>query len=492
VIVRVLVIDLNNFSRYPTLPVGQLVAVMRSQGVNVDVLSPLARGVKGYPRLTRAKPWGIFEDRLRYWSAVTPSKNVRRIRSAAARLVRPGGSGDREAILDYTEEMLRKKPDVVLISAYTMYYETCAEVARLCKARNVPVIVGGNYFVDRDIVERWLSIDGVAAVYGGEPERDLVSILRDLIDARDISKYRGVSVASKIVPPAPPLERLDDLPFPDYSDFPWHLYPNRIVPIMTGRGCGWGNCRFCADVVTSAGRTFRSRSLQHVIDEIKVQRERHKADLFVFLDLKLNSDLELWRGLIDALPVVAPNAAWTTSVHVDTRADHGLFIQDLAKAKASGLARITTGLETGSPKLLKSMAKGTDVARSSEFIRSAAGVGISVRLTTMIGYPGEQPEDVESTTEFLYENEPGIERVMLNRFSLMAGTPLDHRTQKKTSDYPLLSRGALDPTSAIVEHENLMNSTKAHRRAVNRLLGAVHRINRKPLNAQAQEFEGVM
>ena len=62
---RALVIDLNNFSRYPTLPVGQLVASLRTAGLDVDVLSPFARGVQGYPRLTRAKPWGLLNDRLR-------------------------------------------------------------------------------------------------------------------------------------------------------------------------------------------------------------------------------------------------------------------------------------------------------------------------------------------------------------------------------------------------------------------------------------------
>jgi len=50
-----LVVDLNNFSRYPTLSVGALVAVLRRRGDVVDVLSPLARGVQGYPRLTRAR-----------------------------------------------------------------------------------------------------------------------------------------------------------------------------------------------------------------------------------------------------------------------------------------------------------------------------------------------------------------------------------------------------------------------------------------------------
>ena len=67
---RALIVDLNNFSRYPTLPVRLIVAILRIAGVATDVLSPLARGVKGYPRLPREKPWGLIANRLRYWSAV--------------------------------------------------------------------------------------------------------------------------------------------------------------------------------------------------------------------------------------------------------------------------------------------------------------------------------------------------------------------------------------------------------------------------------------
>ena len=59
---------------------------------------------------------------------------------------------------------------------------------------------------------------------------------------------------------APPLADLDRLPFPDYSQFPWSKYPNIIVPMITGRGCGWGVCTFCSDVTSTAGRRFRSRS----------------------------------------------------------------------------------------------------------------------------------------------------------------------------------------------------------------------------------------
>lgn len=490
---RALVIDLNNFSRYPTLPVGLIVAVLRQHGIEVDVLSPLARGVQGYPRLSRAKPFGLLFDRLGYWSAITRSEWVRRLRRRVARALQPVAPEHRDAVLTYAREMLSRRPDVVLISAYTMHEDTCAALAQLCQDHRVPVLVGGNYFVAGEIVERWLRFDGVSAVFGGEPEIVLPNLISDLVAGRDLRRYAGVSLpGASASPPAPPLVGLDRLPFPDYRDFPWDRYPNRIVPIMTGRGCEWGKCRFCGDVITSAGRTYRTRSLQNVLDEIRTQRERHATSLFVFLDLKLNSNVALWRGLIERFPEVAPGAAWTASVHVDSRGDNGLLREDLINAQKAGLVRVTTGLETASQPLLKQMAKGTIPDRVAAFVRDASDAGISVRMTAMLGYPGEVADDVDATNRFLSENQQWIERLMLNRFALMPGTDADRRSLERPETLPGLHRGALDPLGAVIDHSNPMWASRDHRRAAYRLLETVHRINRKPLSAQAREFEGVM
>ena len=59
--------------------------------------------------------------------------------------------------------------------------------------------------------------------------------------------------------PAPPLRGLDRIPVPDFTDFPWDRYPDRVVPVMTGRGCQWSKCLFCNDIATVSGRTFRTR-----------------------------------------------------------------------------------------------------------------------------------------------------------------------------------------------------------------------------------------
>lgn len=490
---RVLVIDLNNFSRYPTLSIGYLVAILRESGFSVDVLSPFAKGIHGYPRVTQASPWDVYYNFVKHWSAVTPNRIIRKLRKQIREFSSPGGREQKKIIVQYTKELLENNPDVVLISAYTMHASICHDIGRLCSTKKVPVIVGGSYFVEPEIAAIWKSIPGVSAVYAGEPESDLSKIVSDLVNGKDISHYPGVLVQeNKSRPPAPPLLRLDNVPFPDYSDFPWSSYPNRIIPMMTGRGCGWGHCKFCSDVVTSSGRTFRSRSIDNVMEEITFQVSRFNTDLFVFLDLKLNSDLQLWRGLISRFPETVPDAKWTASVHVDNRSDNGLSKKDLQRARKAGLVRITCGIETGSEKVQKLMAKGTRVKRLSQFLKDAYAADLSVRMTSIIGYPGEEPADVDLTAQFIEEHSDYIERIILNRFVLMPGTGIDTRIKNHADKFPLIRRSKLDTHTAVVPHENRIFQTKEYYAAVFRLMRAIHKINRRSLRMSAMAFEGVM
>ena len=89
-----------------------------------------------------------------------------------------------------------------------------------------------------------------------------------------------------------------------------------------GRGCGWGVCHFCSDVTSSAGRTYRSRSPDNVLGELAEHHRRHGASRFVFTDLKLNSNLEMWRSIIAGMQGAAPGGQWIGAVHVGMEADN--------------------------------------------------------------------------------------------------------------------------------------------------------------------------
>lgn len=488
---RVLLVDLNNFARFPTLPVGLITSVLRRAGHPVEVLSPLSVGVPGIPRAARAKPWGYWDERLRWWSATTPSRSVRAARSALGKL-RPHARGSTsERLMQALEDALERRPSIVLVSAYLMYHESVRAICALCEARGIPVVLGGPAFHEETTRRAWLETPGLTGLFAGEAEGSIVELVEALLSNRPAPAgytARGAEDAGL----APPLHGLDDLPFPDYTDFPWERYPNRIVSMLTARGCGWGVCSFCSDVVTVSGRTFRSRSLDDVLGELAHHRDQHDTRLFCFSDLKLNSDLDVWRGLHAKFQEVVPGAKWTCAVHVGPRDDEGLSGADLRSARAAGLVRITTGFESGSQRLLETMRKGTSPARLAGFLENASAAGISTRVTAFTGYPGEEPADVDATTQFLERAGRHVERVHLSRLLVQGGTPLEAELEAGRLAQAGIEPLDRDPLHAETTHVNRSVDDPAYRRSIARLLRSVHAINRRPVRDDARELEGAM
>src|SRR5439155_26821673 len=105
--------------------------------------------------------------------------------------------------------------------------------------------------------------------------------------------------------------------------------------------------------------------------------------LFAFTDLKLNSSLPMWNALLENFQKVIPGAEWIAAVHVGARQPNGLSADELKRARAAGVTRLTTGLESGRQRVLEGMGEGTDLNVTSRFLHHATAAGISVR-TTMI------------------------------------------------------------------------------------------------------------
>jgi radical SAM superfamily enzyme YgiQ (UPF0313 family) len=245
-------------------------------------------------------------------------------------------------------------------------------------------------------------------------------------------------------------------------------------------------------VTSTAGRTFRSRSPENVLRELAHQSQKHDPSLFTFTDLKLNSSLEMWQAIIENIARVTADPRWVASVHAGSRQPNGLDGATLARARHAGLARLTTGLESGSQRVLDRLKKGTDLATTSRFLHDAAAAGISVRVTMIHGSPGEETEDVHASAEFLERHADIVDRVSLNRFQLMIGPSLLQRYDADPARFPSIRSPRRNARLALVEHENVTPAGRDHRQAVKRLLQCVHRINRKGLAPVARQFEGVM
>ena len=494
---KVLLVDLNNFARYPSLSIGYLTSVLRQAGVFVSVYAPLMIGVRGVTREARPHRFSLLAARLNHYAATSASAWVRgwRNRMAASRLSDVTAHEGR-VVEQFQLALMRDKPDAVMISTYLMYRTLCERICAICQSHQVPVLIGGPYFSQPEVIDDWARIPGLSALAAGEVELALPAILKTLLNGGDLSRHDGLVVTDAQGKSngrvAAPQTHLDAVPFPDYSDFPWAAYPNRIVPLITGRGCGWGVCTFCSDVTSTAGRTYRSRSPQNVMSEIASHHVRHDVSRFVFTDLKLNSNLPMWRAIIDGIQAAAPSAQWIGAVHVGREHDTGLTANDLAAASASGCVRLTTGLESGSQRIADLMKKGTRLKAISDFLHNATAAGISCRCTMILGYPGETAADVHASAAFLEDHARVIERVSLNRLQVIIGTALHRHAMHKPGRLGSFRIVREDVRNAQAEHRYDEVETASHRKSVMRLLTAVHHINAREISPRAREFEGVM
>ena len=494
---KVLLVDLNNFARYPTMPIGYFAGILRNAGCEVSVFAPLMIGILGVTREPRPDYLTLALSKINYFVATSSLLWLRIWREWIASRRRSDINARHAAVVKgFQTELLRFRPHAVMVSTYLIYRDVCKEIAALCESESVPIVIGGSYFSHKDVIDDWIGLRGLRALAAGELELQLPKILESLLNGEDLSKHEGIFIADDrgrakgVI--AGPNRDLDAVPFPDYSDFPWSAYPNRIIPIITGRGCGWGICTFCSDVTSTAGRTFRSRSPENVISEIAHHHRRFGVSLFVFTDLKLNSNVEMWRAICAQMQGVAPGAKWVSAIHVGVRPDEGLSSADLRAAADSGCVRLTTGLETGSQRMARLMRKGTRLESTSRFLHDATAVGISCRCTMILGYPGEMAEDLHASADFLDRHSEVIERVLLNRFQIMAGTSFHQALQRKPNRFKGIRILMEDRASALVAHQYLNAGRADYRNAAMRLFNAAHRINRKKLAERACDFEGVM
>lgn len=475
---NITLVDLNNFSYYPTISMGLVARYIRDCGFQLKVISPLSNGIKSRKREKVETKLDYYRNRIIF----SQSKLVRGLIVTAEKLpyIKERFLKKRR-LAKFVTDSIQNDTDLVLISTYTENYTICKQITAYLDKLGIPVIIGGPAFNDQKHVDQFIAIEGVSYVVGSEIDDYLGKLLVDYFEGNDIYKYPGVySKENRAVSNGYIFKALEQLPVPDYSDFPWDKYPNRIIPYMTGRGCSWGKCNFCTDVVLVNGRSYRSQSSDKVLNDLKALNEQVGTNIIAFTDLKLNSNVQVWNSLIDGLPQIIDNPIWFCAVHVDNRKNNGLDLETLTKAKKAGLTRISFGLETASQRLLDDMKKGTTVARLDQFVNDVRKAGISLRATMFIGYRDENAEDLKQTYEFLVKNQDCFERIKLCRFQIYDMTPIKEE---------LTAQEAQQLFARQINHEYL---DKSYLKNKKRILKVVNKINSKRLNEDARAFDGVM
>ncbi|MDD5761340.1 MAG: radical SAM protein [bacterium] len=192
----------------------------------------------------------------------------------------------------------------------------------------------------------------------------------------------ALAVAWDLIPP-------DSYPRAPHGAY-YRQFP--VAPVVTSRGCPFQST-FCAAECVS-GRKVRRRSVENVVSEIEMLRDRYGVREIHIEDDNFTGKKEYVLAFCEALRRRVPGISWTcpNGVRVDT-----LDREMLAAMKASGLYFLSIGVESGSDRILKAMKKYLTVARIEEKVRIVREAGIDVSGFFMLGFPGETPAEMEET-----------------------------------------------------------------------------------------------
>ena len=209
-----------------------------------------------------------------------------------------------------------------------------------------------------------------------------------------------------------PHEPISALPTADFSDLPLQRYlsPTPIIPIRLSEGCYWGKCTFCSRYDNKRFQTVPPENAVGQMDELQ---QRYGVSCFTVNDDCLTPTyLEAISRLIVEKGLHFQISLWCKPVGTFTRSR----LQLLSKA---GVRLIRWGVETGHPRILQLMNKGTNLNDTVRVLRDASNAGIWNHATMILGFPTETEEEAEETIRFLDWNQDIIHSSIFFRFVLL-------------------------------------------------------------------------
>lgn len=207
--------------------------------------------------------------------------------------------------------------------------------------------------------------------------------------------------------PAPPIDNLDMVPFPDYGLIGG---ARDGFQISTARGCPY-HCTFCFQEVH--GHKTRARTPENVVEEIKSNLENYSARYFSIVDDTFVFDPQRTMKICELLVKYRRKSGRKFLFFCQGRANILSENRELLPAmKEAGLDLLQIGIETGDPGILKHYKKQITIEQVEDVVKQVNDLGgMTVEGNFIIGGPFETRASVEKSIDFarhLLKSAPGI------------------------------------------------------------------------------------
>ena len=291
-----------------------------------------------------------------------------------------------------------KGSDIVAFSCTSPCFAPAVRLAAAIKAENpqVRTVVGGwhvtalqdkaaNEFIDQLVV--------------GEGEQAMLEILQG---------NREPIVYGKALP-------LNELPWPDREAIKNHRTVDlcekmnglRTTSFQANRVCPT-SCVFCAEKIMTGkfnrrSNPIRSREVGDVCAEISATIEKYNLTYFKFVDATFDISPQYVIDFCREKISRGIDTDWECLIHASFCTEemfHWL--------KESNCNQINVGCESGSPKILKQIHKGTKVETIEKVFRWARKYQINRRAFFILGMPEEDRDDLRLTEELIDRIDPDV------------------------------------------------------------------------------------
>jgi anaerobic magnesium-protoporphyrin IX monomethyl ester cyclase len=283
--------------------------------------------------------------------------------------------------------------------------EAAFEMAGIANHKGCTVVVASSDAADH--YEKYLD-HGAHYVITGEGEQTLLELSSALENNYPIETLQGIIYRSGnetiLNSKRPVMQDLDSLPLPAWDLIDIKLYRESwirssgyfSINMNTTRGCPF-HCNWCAKPIY--GNRYNSRSVEHVISEIKLLKKLFNMEHIWFCD----DIFGLKPGWVKEFAERVIHEGLDLSFKIQSRVDLLLQENYITALARSGCKDVWVGAESGSQKILDAMDKGTKVEQIYEATRLLKKHHIRPSFFLQFGYPGETKDDIDKTIRMVMD-----------------------------------------------------------------------------------------
>jgi radical SAM superfamily enzyme YgiQ (UPF0313 family) len=304
------------------------------------------------------------------------------------------------------------------------------------------ISIGGIYptFSYDEILSVCPQIDTVVV---GEGEITFLELARKVLSDEDWKNISGIAYRDdgtlRLNDKRPLIDDLDSMPYPERDTLPIVILKSGFASMLTSRGC-YGRCSFCSvgPFFSQFGQKYRQRSVENVIDEIRILYEKYNVRNLFFNDAEFiggkGKNYERAYKLAEELIKSGMDLHFSIQCRVND-VEQELFTM----LKKAGLRRVFLGVESGSQTVLDRFKKDVSVEDNIKALKILNELELYISMGFIMFDPHINYKELSENISFINNavklvGKERLDYYPVSRLLPLAGTEVE-REMKEAGKY---------------------------------------------------------